>query len=67
VPVPTVTALFVEEADPRDFEAGTWVIQSDSWVDSFAIFHGVVTTISFVEGHAESHRWLSDRLKIHSG
>jgi len=58
VPAATLTALFVEEADPRWFELGTWVIQSDSWVDSFAIFHGVVTSIAFVDGHSESHKWL---------
>lgn len=64
VPIPTLTAVFVEEADPRWFELGTWVIQSDSWVDSFAVFHGVVTTVSFVDGHIESHKWLrADTIK----
>lgn len=58
VPIPVLTLLFIEEADPRWFENGTWVIQRDSWVDSFAVFHGVVTTIGFVDGHAESHKWV---------
>lgn len=58
VPISTLTALFIEEADPRWFENGTWVIQSDSWVDGFAIFHGVVTSVAFVDSHAESHKWV---------
>ena len=28
------------------------------WVDPFAIFHGKTSTISFADGHADSHRWL---------
>src|SRR5262249_54184323 len=51
---------FIEESDPRDFNEGTWVIDvkpSPGWVDGFAIFHGVVTTTSFVDGHAETHKW----------
>jgi prepilin-type processing-associated H-X9-DG protein len=27
-------------------------------VDPFAVFHGNVSTFSFVDGHAENHRWL---------
>ena len=51
---------FVEEADPRGYNLGTWVIDvkpSPGWVDPFAIFHGVVSTISFADGHAEAHTW----------
>jgi prepilin-type N-terminal cleavage/methylation domain-containing protein/prepilin-type processing-associated H-X9-DG protein len=52
--------VFVEEADPRGNNKGTWVIDvkpSPGWVDPFAIFHGNVSTISFADGHAESHTW----------
>jgi prepilin-type N-terminal cleavage/methylation domain-containing protein/prepilin-type processing-associated H-X9-DG protein len=57
---PTMSMAFLEEADPRSFNRGTWVIDvtPPGWVDPFAIFHGNVSTISFADGHAESHRWL---------
>lgn len=60
VPEAASTMAFLEEADPRGFNRGTWVIDvtPPGWVDPFAIFHGNVSTISFADGHAESHRWL---------
>ena len=57
VTVPALAAVFIEEADPRSYNVGTWVIESGGWVDPFAIFHGVVSTLSFVDGHAEAHKW----------
>jgi prepilin-type N-terminal cleavage/methylation domain-containing protein/prepilin-type processing-associated H-X9-DG protein len=51
---------FIEESDPRDYNNGTWVMNvkpSPGWVDGFAIFHGNVSTISFADGHAETHPW----------
>ena len=53
----TLSAVFVEEADPRGFQNGTWVMDRSGWVDTFAIFHGVVSTVAFADGHAESHKW----------
>ncbi|MGZ8938411.1 MAG: type II secretion system protein [Limisphaerales bacterium] len=58
-------AVFVEEADPRGANLGTWVMDTYlspsggtlGWVDPFAIFHGNVSTFSFADGHAESHTW----------
>ncbi|MCF7764486.1 MAG: type II secretion system GspH family protein [Verrucomicrobia bacterium] len=53
--------VFLEEADPRGRNLGTWVINvapSPSWVDPFAIFHGNTSTLSFADGHAESHSWV---------
>ena len=55
------TAVFVEEADPRGYQNGTWVMNRAGWVDPFAVFHGSVSTISFADGHAESHRWLDTK------
>ena len=49
--------VFIEEADPRGYNNGTWVLESGRWVDPFAIFHGVVSTFSFGDGHAEFHVW----------
>jgi len=57
---PSEAMAFIEEADPRDYNLGTWVVDvkpSPGWVDGFAIFHGNVSTISFADGHAETHPW----------
>lgn len=52
--------VFVEEADPRGRNLGTWVINvqpSPGWVDPFAIFHGDVSTFAYADGHADLHKW----------
>jgi prepilin-type processing-associated H-X9-DG protein len=59
--LPSDSMVFIEEADPRDFNKGTWVIDvlpSPAWVDPFAIFHGKSSSFSFADGHAELHKWL---------
>lgn len=33
-----------------------------SWVDSPAAFHGVNSTFSFADGHAETHKWINQAL-----
>ncbi len=60
VPSPSQAMVFLEEADPRDYNRGTWVINVNpaGWVDPFAIFHGAVSTIAFADGHAEHHKWV---------
>jgi prepilin-type processing-associated H-X9-DG protein len=58
---PSEAMVFLEESDPRNYNLGTWVIDvapAAGWVDPFAIFHGKTSTISFADGHADSHRWL---------
>ena len=58
---PAEAMVFLEESDPRNYNLGTWVIDvmpSAGWVDPFAIFHGKTSTISFADGHADSHRWV---------
>lgn len=57
IKLPTKFFLFIEEADPRGYNQGTWVMDNYGWVDPFAIFHGVVSTFSFADGHVESHKW----------
>jgi prepilin-type N-terminal cleavage/methylation domain-containing protein/prepilin-type processing-associated H-X9-DG protein len=60
---PTEALVFLEEADPRGFNRGTWVIDvapSPGWVDPFAVFHGRTSTVSFADGHAEVHSWIED-------
>ena len=52
--------VFIEESDPRNYNNGTWVLNpmpSPGWVDGFAIFHGIVTTFGFLDGHVEIHKW----------
>ena len=60
VPDPARAMVFVEEADSRNYNLGTWVINADShgWVDPMAVFHGNSSTFSFADGHAETHKWL---------
>ena len=57
---PSNSMVFVEEADPRSYNMGTWVIDVSpaGWVDPFAIFHGAQSTFAFADGHSEAHRWL---------
>ncbi len=52
--------VFVEEADSRNYNLGTWVINASTrgWVDPVAIFHNNSSSISFLDGHAEAHKWL---------
>ena len=57
---PSEAMSFLEEADSRGNNKGTWVIDvkpAPGWVDTFAIFHGNVSTIAFADGHAEGHTW----------
>lgn len=60
VPEPAMAMVFVEEADSRNYNLGTWVINAESrgWVDPMAVFHLNSSTISFADGHVEPHRWL---------
>jgi prepilin-type processing-associated H-X9-DG protein len=60
IPVPSMTMVFIEEADSRSYNNGTWVFSTSpvSWVDTFAVFHGNNSSFSFADGHAESHKWL---------
>lgn len=60
---PTEAMVFIEEADPRDFNRGTWVINvqpSLGWVDPFAVFHGNNSSIGFADGHSETRTWRNE-------
>lgn len=57
VPEPSMSFVFLEESDPRNYNLGTWVMNRTGWVDPFAIFHGATSTLSFADGHAESRTW----------
>ena len=41
---PSQVMVFIEEADPRGYNNGSWVMEAAGWVDPFAIFHGSVST-----------------------
>ena len=60
VPEPARTITFLEEADSRDYNLGTWVINADThtWVDALAIFHATQSGIGFADSHAEAHKWV---------
>ncbi len=65
---PSLAFVFVEEADPRGYNEGTWVVNRSTgagdtgWVDNFAIFHGVVSTFAFADGHVLAHAWKNQKL-----
>lgn len=56
--------IFVEQADSRGYNAGSFAVHSDvtynyfPYEDLFATYHGNVGTFSFADGHAEGHKWL---------
>ncbi|MBN1846484.1 MAG: type II secretion system protein [Sedimentisphaerales bacterium] len=60
---------FVEEADPRSWNMGSWQIDPDvntapstwSWVDPLAPWHNEKSTLGFCDGHAKVHEWQDDR------
>ena len=52
IPQPTLSFVFIEEADPRSYNNGTWVmnVNPPGWVDPFAIFHGNFSSFAFADG-----------------
>jgi len=57
---PAGTHVFLEEADPRGWNRGSWVLnpQGGTWVDPLAIWHSRArSTLGYADGHAEIHRW----------
>ena len=59
---PSSKYVFVEEADPRGYNNGSWVMnpKSQGWVDPFAIWHSrSQSTLGWADGSVEMHRWLS--------
>jgi len=58
---PSRNYVFVEEADNRGWNLGSWLINPDpaalTWVDAVALWHINMSTLSFADGHADSHKW----------
>ncbi|MBM3837983.1 MAG: prepilin-type N-terminal cleavage/methylation domain-containing protein [Verrucomicrobia bacterium] len=63
---PTRNYVFVEEADDRGWNLGSWLIDPTpsafTWVDAVAIWHNKKSTLSFADGHAVTHRWLGEAM-----
>jgi prepilin-type N-terminal cleavage/methylation domain-containing protein len=64
---PAQTFAFMETADWRGFNDGTWMVmwqnanqaaQGFTWADPPAMFHGNISTVAFTDGHAEGHKWM---------
>jgi len=60
---PATKYVFVEEADPRQWNMGSWIIYptGDSWCDPLTVWHGTRSTLGWADGRAEMHRWLDER------
>jgi len=64
IPQPTRAMIFVEEADSRDYNEGTWALYGAAapaavnWVDSLAQNHINIGTLAFGDTHVEAHRWV---------
>jgi prepilin-type N-terminal cleavage/methylation domain-containing protein len=57
-------AVFVEQADTRGYNAGTFaltvtagVANPIAYLDVFSMYHGTVGTFSFADGHSEAKAW----------
>lgn len=56
---------FLEEADPRGLNMGSWVMWLDhpQWIDPLTVWHGNTGTLGFADGHAAIRKW-EDRRTI---
>ncbi|MCE5185936.1 MAG: type II secretion system GspH family protein [Planctomycetaceae bacterium] len=69
---PGIRYNFIEEADGRNFNVGTWDIKTPAdaplyaweWQDVVAINHGDSSVLGFCDGHAEIHKWVDDHTKL---
>jgi prepilin-type N-terminal cleavage/methylation domain-containing protein len=65
---PSTTFIFLEDADERNRNVGTWVVtwamggSTFTWVDPPAMYHGDVSTMSFADAHATGHKWKDSRV-----
>ena len=60
---PATKYVFVEEADPRLWNMGSWLISptGDQWTDPLTVWHGDSSTLGWADGRAEMHRWMDER------
>ena len=55
--------VLIEENDNRGYNMGSWVMDHSipAFVDPFAVFHNMRSTLGFADGHAEKINWKDDR------
>jgi len=68
LPRPSLIYIFVEEADARGYNEGTWEFDplTPQSRDDVAVFHNNKGTLSYDDGHVEGHKWL-DAATIQAG
>jgi len=49
--------VFIEEAEGRGYNLGNWQFPVANWSDLPTLFHGNVSTMAFLDGHAQHYKW----------
>ena len=59
---PAETYIFVEEADTRGTNVGSWQMNpsAKTWVDPVAMWHKRQSTLGFADGHSEMQPWVDN-------
>ena len=61
--------VLIEENDNRGYNHGVWVMDlrtPHAFVDPFAVFHNMRSTLGFADGHAEKINWKDKRTENYS-
>lgn len=60
---PATKYVFVEEADPREWNKGSWLLYptGNQWTDPLTAWHGNSSCLGWADGRAEMHRWEDER------
>lgn len=64
---PAEKYAFVEEKDPRGYNAGSWALDEPQkydkwdWTDPLAIWHNKKSSLGWADGHATMQRWIDKR------
>ena len=70
---PAIRYNFVEEADGRNFNEGTWDFYTSKdpkgrgfafWRDPISVSHGFGSVLGFCDGHAEVHQWVDPQTRL---
>ena len=61
---PSEKYTFVEEADPRGLNKGSWVmwLNREEFIDPLTIWHTKRGTVGYADGHAKAHAWQDPRM-----
>jgi prepilin-type processing-associated H-X9-DG protein len=57
---PATKYVFVEEADPRKWNMGSWIVfpTGNSWIDPLSAWHNGRSALGWADGHATMHKWV---------